>query len=837
MYSFNLENIVPSGGLACLIAKATIDESNKWHRRLGHVNFKNLNKLVKGNLIKREYSNARTPQQNGVAERKNRTLIEAARTMLADSFLPNTFWAEAVSTACHVLNRVLVTKPQNKTPYELVTGKGPTWLFDLDYLTDSTNYQPMRSENQANIHTGPQEANQNASTEDIIDASDSEKEAKSAQDYFVLPIWSSYSLTVKRTTAKNAGEAPTKHPDLRSGEKPVDKEDQVFLDELERLKRQEHDANDAAEALRKEFAQETKDLLLQAGAAKASSTNIVNTASTPVSTASPYGGLSFTDLTNTDQDDSEIPALEEIYNNPTDGIFTNASYDDEGAVADFTNLETIVNVSPIPTSRINSNHPSTLILGDPKLVVQTRIKVTKSSGAYDFILVDLPYRKKAIGTKWVYRNKKDERGVVVRNQARIEAIRIFLSFASFMGFIVYQMNVKSAFLYGKIDEEVYVSQPPGFIDPKYPKKVYKVVKALYGLHQDPRTWYATLSTFLLKSGYRKGTINKTLFIKKDKNDIILVQVYVDDIIFDSTKRSWCDEFEALIKSRFQMSSMGELTFFLGLQVKQKEDGIFISQDKYVAEILKKFDFASVKTASTPIETQKPLVKDEEASDVDVHLYRSMIGSLMYLTTSRPDIMFAVCACSGFQVNPKTSHLSAVKRIFSYLKGKPKLGLWYPRVSLFDLEAYSDSDYAGANLDRKSTTGGYQFLCRRLISWQCKKQTIMATSTTKAEYVAAANYCRQVLWIQNQMLNYRFNFMNTKIYIDNESTICIVKNPVYHSKTKHIAIRHHFIRDAYEKKFIQVLKIHTKDDVADLLTKAFDVSMFQFLVVTIGMLNQ
>ncbi|GJS48318.1 putative ribonuclease H-like domain-containing protein [Tanacetum coccineum] len=330
------------------------------------------------------------------------------------------------------------------------------------------------------------------------------------------------------------------------------------------------------------------------------------------------------------------------------------------------------------------------------------------------------------------------------------------------------MDVKSAFLYGKIDEEVYVSQPPGFIDPKYPKKVYKVVKALYGLHQAPRAWYATLSTFLLKSGYRRGTIDKTLFIKKDKNDIML------------------------------MSSMGELTFFLGLQVKQKEDGIFISQDKYVAEILKKFDFASVKTTSTLIETQKPLVKDKEASDVDVHLYRSMIVSLMYLTASRPDIMFAVCACSRFQVTPKTSHLSVVKRIFRYLKGKPKLGLWYPRVSSFDLEAYLDSDYAGANLDRKSTTG-------------------------EAEYVAAANCCRQVLWIQNQMLDYGFNFMNTKIYIDNESTICIVKNLVFHSKTKHIAIRHHFIRDAYEKKLIQVLKIHTDDNVADLLTKAFDVS--------------
>ncbi|GJX87217.1 putative ribonuclease H-like domain-containing protein [Tanacetum coccineum] len=334
--------------------------------------------------------------------------------------------------------------------------------------------------------------------------------------------------------------------------------------------------------------------------------------------------------------------------------------------------------------------------------------------------------------------------------------------------------------------------------------------------------------FLLENGFRRGTIDKTLFIKKDKGDILLVQVYVDDIIFGSTKKSLCDEFEQIMHKRFQMSSMGELTFFLGLQVQQKRDGIFISQDKYVADILKKFDFVTVKIASTPIETNKALIKDEEAEDVDVHLYRSMIGSLMYLTASRPDIMFAVCACARFQVTPKVSHLHAVKRIFRYLKGQSKLGLWYPRDSPFDLEAFSDSDYAGASLDRKSTTGGCQFLGKRLISWQCKKQTIVANSTTEAEYVAAANCCGQVLWIQNQMLDYGFNFMNTKIYIDNESTICIVKNPVFHSKTKHIEIRHHFIRDSYEKRLIQVIKIHTDHNVADLLTKAFDVSSQEWI---------
>ncbi|GJU57735.1 putative ribonuclease H-like domain-containing protein [Tanacetum coccineum] len=273
------------------------------------------------------------------------------------------------------------------------------------------------------------------------------------------------------------------------------------------------------------------------------------------------------------------------------------------------------------------------------------------------------------------------------------------------------MNVESAFLYGKIEEEVYVCQPLGFEDLDFLDRVYKVEKALYGLHQAPRDWYETLSTYLLDNEFQRGKIDKTLFIKRYKCDILLVQVYVDDIIFGSTKKELCNAFEKLMHDKFQMSSMGELTFFLGLQ---------------------KFGFTEVKTTSTPIETQKSLLKDEDGEEVDVHMYRSMIGSLMYLTSSRLDIMFTVCACARYQVNLKVSHLHAVKRIFRFLKGQPKLGLWYLKYSPFDLVAYTDSDYAGESLDRKSTTRGCQFLRCRLISWQCKKQTVVANSTTEAK---------------------------------------------------------------------------------------------------------
>ncbi|GJR65218.1 ribonuclease H-like domain-containing protein [Tanacetum coccineum] len=296
------KNIVPSGGLACLVAKATIDESNKWHRRLGHVNFKNLNKLVKGNLgCPCDHLLNTIDHLRKLMGKSNEGYFSRYFTEQSKAFRVYNLETKRVEENMHIT--FLENKPN-------VAGNGPTWLFDLDYLTDSMNYQPVRSENQANKHAGPKEVTHSVGTKDNIDAENSEIEAESAQDYFVLPIWSSYTSTVKSSKAKNAGKEPNKNPDLKTDEKPVDKEDQVFFDELERLKRQEQDANDVAEALRKEFAKDTEDLLLQAGAAKASSTNTINTASTPVSTASPYGGLSFTD---TDQDDSEIPALEDMY--------------------------------------------------------------------------------------------------------------------------------------------------------------------------------------------------------------------------------------------------------------------------------------------------------------------------------------------------------------------------------------------------------------------------------------------------------------------------------------------------------------------------------------------
>ncbi|GJV62694.1 ribonuclease H-like domain-containing protein [Tanacetum coccineum] len=987
MYSFDMKNIVPKDGLTCLVAKATSEESMLWHRRLGHVNFKNINKLVKENLvrdlplkrfendqtcvaclkgkqhrascktkafspitkplfmlhmdlfgptfvsslmhkkyclvvtddysrfswvfflrtkdetseilknfikeienlvdkkvkiirsdngtefknhvmdefcrekgIKREYSVARTPQQNGVAERKNRTLIEAARTMLADSKLPTTFWAEAVSTACYVQNRVLIVKPHNKTPYELfrgikpaigfmkpfgchvtilntldklgkfdgksdegffvgyslsskafrvynirtrkvqenlhvgflenkpmLEGNGPKWLFDLDSLTQSMNYVPVVAGTFSNDSAG------------IQGVSESSTSSQQDQDCIVMPIWKDASY-FDDASLKSVADAQIQDQDGT------------------------HD-----------------DCSLQNNG---TADQQVNTASPEVNTGSREVSTAVLEVNTATSEDlmGQIPTTEDTQV--------------EDQEIDLGNISPSYAVSSTPHTRIHKDHPIDHVIGDVQSSVQTRRMTTSYSelgflsAIYEgkthqdlhtclfacflsqeepkrvskalsdpawveamqeellqfklqnvWVLVDLPKGHRAISTKLVYRNKKDERGIVIRNKARlvaqghtqeegidydevfapvarIEAIRIFLAYASYMGFTVYQMDVKSAFLYGQIEEEVYVCQPLGFEDPDHPDKVYKVMKALYGLHQAPRAWYDTLATYLLSNGFQRGQIDQTLFIKSQKGHILLVQIYVDDIIFGSTKKELCDEFEKLMKDKFQMSSMGELTFFLGLQVQQRKKGIFISQDKYVHEILRKFNYTDVKSASTPTDLEKPLVKDADADDVDEHLYRSMIGSLMYLTASRPDIMFAVCACARFQVSPKTSHLLAVKRIFRYLKGKPSLGLWYSKDSPLELIAYTDSDYAGATLDRKSTTGGCQFLGNRLISWQCKKQTVVATSTTEAEYVAAASCCGQhnmVAFLEKSMGSAGFHQI---IDFLNQSHICyaLTKKP-------------------------------------------------------------
>src|SRR6187455_454199 len=460
-------------------------------------------------------------------------------------------------------------------------------------------------------------------------------------------------------------------------------------------------------------------------------------------------------------------------------------------------------------------------------------------------------KQNVVGTKWVFRNKQDEHGVVIRNKARLvakgyaqvagldfeetfapvarlESIRILLAYATHHSFRLFQMDVKSAFLNGPIKEEVYVEQPPGFKDSEYPNHVYKLSKALYGLKEAPRAWYECLRDFLITNGFKVGKVDPTLFTKTIAKYLFVCQIYVDDIIFWSTNKSTCEEFSRIMIQKFEMSMMGELKYFLGFQVKQLKDGTFISQTKYTQDLLKRFGMKDAKPIKTPMGTNGHLDLDTGGKSVDQKVYRSMIGSLLYLCASRPDIMLSVCMCARFQSDPKESHLTAVKRILRYLAYTPKFGLWYPRGSTFDWIGYSDADWAGCKINRKSTSGTCQFLGRSLVSWASKKQNSVALSTAEAEYIAAGHCCAQLLWMRQTLRDYGYKLTKVPLLCDNESAIKMADNPVEHSRTKHTAIRYHFLRDHQQKGDIEIAYINTKEQLADIFTKPLDQQTFNKL---------
>ncbi|GJR92471.1 retrovirus-related pol polyprotein from transposon TNT 1-94 [Tanacetum coccineum] len=370
------------------------------------------------------------------------------------------------------------------------------------------------------------------------------------------------------------------------------------------------------------------------------------------------------------------------------------------------------------------------------------------------------------------------------------------------------MDVKSAFLNGKLKEEVYVKQPPGFESSEFPNHVCKLDKALYGLKQAPRAWYETLSTYLTEHKFVRGKIDNTLFVYKTQTDVILVQIYVDDIIFGSTSTKLCKQFAKLMTQRYEMSMMGVLTYFLGFQIKQSERGISINQEKYVKDLLKKYDIngSSVKTPMVP---------------------PNKLG---------PDLNGKAINETQYRANPKESHLIAVKRIFRYLKGTPSLGLWYPKCSGFDLKGYSDSDYAGCNMDRKSTSGACQLLRGKLVCWSAKKHQSVAMSSVEAEYVAAARCCANILWMKSRLTDYGIIYKKVPIFCDNTSAIAISNNPVLHSRTKHIDIRYHFIRHHILKGDIELHFIPTQYQLADIFIKPLDEPTFKRFIVELGMLN-
>ncbi|GJY72094.1 retrovirus-related pol polyprotein from transposon TNT 1-94 [Tanacetum coccineum] len=444
-------------------------------------------------------------------------------------------------------------------------------------------------------------------------------------------------------------------------------------------------------------------------------------------------------------------------------------------------------------SKWTKDHPLENIIGALDRPVSTRLQLHEQAlfCYYDAFLTSVwelvppPDKAFVISLKWIYKVKLDELGGILKNKARLvargyrqeegidfeesfapvarlEAIRIFLAFAAHMNMVIYQMDVKTAFLNVNLRENLCFSQPDGFVDPDKPNHVYKLKKALYGLKQAPRAWYDMLSSFLISNDFSKGSVDPTLFIRREGNDLILVQIYVDDIIFAASTPELCDLFAKIMCSKFKMSMMGKISFFLGLQISQSPRGIFINQSKYAPyRSLKKYGYESCDLVDTPMVEKSKLDEDKEGKAVDPSHYRGMIGTLLYLTASRPDLQFAICMCARYQARPTEKHLNAVKRIFRYLKGTVHRGLWYPKDSSFALTAFADADHAG---------------CQRYRCIPLKR---------------------------SQLTDYGLGFNKIPMYCDNKSAIALCYNNVQHVQSK--PYRHpvfHFIKEACENGVIE-----------------------------------
>nr|GEX80035.1 hypothetical protein [Tanacetum cinerariifolium] len=847
--------------------------------------------------ISHQMSSFRTPQQNGVVKRRNRTLVEAARTMLIFSRALLFLWAEAIATAkldisfLHVFDALCYPKNDRKDIGKL-GAKGDIGFF-IGYSADSCAYRIYNRRTKKIMET------MNVSFDELSAMAFEKRSSKPGL----------HSMTSRQISSRLD---LTYAPSTITTQQPTKGE---------------------------------LDLLFEAmydnyiGGQPSATGRTVLPAQEP-------------------QDVDELNSNAMIDGNKFVNPFANSS---TSAVASSSsqnvypsNMHTFY--QPYPHEfQWTKDHPLEQVIGEPLRPVLTRNQL-RSDGDMCmldvWVLVPAPDNISPLTLKWLFKNKHDEEQKAIRNKsrlvlrgyrqeegidfeesfapvARMEAIRIFLAYVAHKLFTVFQMDVKTAFLHGSLKEDVYVCQPKGFIDADHPSHVYKLKKALNGLKQAPRAWYDELSMFLLQNHFFNGTIDLTLFIRRFYDDILVVQVYVDDIIFDSTHPRYIQLFFDLIKSRFEMFMMEEMTFFLGLQVNQSSYGIFINQSKYMLEILnkygmescepvacftqnrsiihrrfnkipyelingiksdisflhvfgalcypkndredigklgpkgdigffigysadscayriynrrtkkitkgvtleilKKYGMKSCDPVGTLMEIKDKLDLDQNGTPVDATKYHSMIGALMYLTSSRPDIVHATCLCARYQAKPTEKQLKDVKRIFHYLRGTINTGLWYTKDSGFELTGFSDADYAECKDTFKSTSGGAQFLGKKLVSWSSKKQDCTTLSTTESEYVTLSACCAQVLWMRTQLMDYGFHFNKIPIYCDSKSAIAISCNPVQHSRTKHIDVRYHFIKEHVEKGTIELYFVKTDYQLADIFTKALPADRFNYLV--------
>lgn len=738
------------------------------------------------NGIRRELTAPYTPEQNGVAERKNRTVVEMARSMLKAKGIPDKFWGEAVATAVYLLNISPTKAVMNRTPYEAWMGRKPRVSHLKVFGCVAYAMVDIRSK---------------------LD----EKSVKcvfigycSQSKAYRLYNQSSGKVIISRNVVFNEEKGLTWNEDVTTGDIHAD------------------------------FDEESQESISSPPPSPEPQGNMSTPPSTPINSpiSSPSSSSSqgSTPSPPTTAPPRKFKSLAEVYESCSFALYAS---------------------DPL-CFREAENVP------DWQVAMKVEMEAIEKNSTWE--LVDVPEGKNVIGLKWVYRTKYNANGSIQKHKARLvakgyaqkqgidyeetfspvarfETVRAVLALAAHLHLPVFQFDVKSAFLNGNLEEEVYVSQPEGFVVSGKEDKVYRLRKALYGLKQAPRAWYSKIDMFFQENGFQRSENEPTLYVKKQgNNEFLVVCLYVDDMIYMGSSEL-VNDFKSSMMKNFEMTDLGLLQYFLGIEVIQGEEGIFASQKKYAADLVKKFNMSNCEKALTPMNINEKLQREDGTEQADARLYRSLVGGLNYLTHTRPDIAFSVSVVSRYMHNPTKQHFGAAKRILRYVAGTIDYGMWYSSSSTFKLIGFTDSDWAGSLDDRKSTSGNCFSFGSGVVTWSSKKQETVALSSSEAEYGAASAASRQALWLRKLLADFDFvQSEATEIFCDNRSAIAMAKNPAFHGRTKHIDVQHHFIRQLVADGRIMMKFCGTNEQVADIFTKSLPQAKHEFFRSKLGVCN-
>lgn len=736
-----------------------------------------------------------SPQQNGVVERRNQTVVAMARCMMKAKDMPSAFWGEAVTTAVFILNRSPTKSVRDKTPFEAWHGRAPAVHFFktfgcVVYVKDvKPHLKKLDDRSKAMVFLGYEPGSKayrayDPSTKRVCITRDAVFDETAKWDW----------AQCGESTAASPNDSFVVHYEAVGSSPPV-------------------------------------------AAPSSTTTSPAPTPTPPTATSTPTPprgpgapGVEFVSPPTTEpnvDEDHDVPRRFRTISNILDTSWPMELEADELYLV----------ATEEPSSFEEAAHDERW-----RRAMQEEISSVMENNTWT--LVDLPAGKRPIGLKWVFKVKKNESGEVVKYKARVvakgyvqrqgidfdevfapvarmDSVRLLLAVAAHAGWSVHHMDVKSAFLNGELDEEVYVSQPQGFVDDKHPQRVLRLNRALYGLRQAPRAWNAKLDASLHELGFKRSQTEHAMYTRGEGDDRLIVGVYVDDLIITGARDTEIRKFKEEMHSLFRMSDLGLLSYYLGIEVNQDKHGITINQAAYAQKILKIGGMAECNSACVPMETRLKLSKQSDRPPVDVTMYRSIVGSLRYLVHTRPDIAYAVGFVSRFMESPKDDHLAAVKHILRYIAGTLNYGcvLVNSGENGIPLLGFSDSDLAGDTDDRKSTSGVIFFLGSSPIAWQSQKQKVVALSSCEAEYISATSAACLGIWLARLLAEITgADPKKALLKVDNKSAISLCKNPVFHDRSKHIDTRYHFIRQCLEEKKVEVEFVRSDEQIADILTK-------------------